>query len=357
MFKFYCLKSSPSNCNPSFPSVLSTLPMLGPLSYLQAHQPPRSFNWRRGRDMLFGTSGIHAVVLNGKVYIGGGYAGSDKDKFIIQVYTPESDGWRGLPECPVRRFAIAVLNQQLVLVGGVSGYSIQSTILVLVGGFSRGYGESTVLVWDSTSQRWTTPYPNMPTARYSPAAIGYQQFLVVASGSVGRSSLKTVEILNSSTKQWSTASSLPIGCFGLTPALVGDTLYLLGGWSEQSDSSRSSNKQMFSISLPALISHATSTSRAPPPTWEVTDTDHPHSTAVSLHNSLLAVGGKDEQDRRSSAIRLYNPQTRLWAKVGDVPAALSRCSCTVLSSGELLVLGGDGEGGRYISKLYIAKVN
>ncbi len=282
--------------------------------------------------MLFATNDACAVVLNGKVYVGGGYAGSE-DLYIIHVYTPESDGWSRLPECPVRLFAIAVLNQQLVLVGGISRSP-----------------QSTVLVWDSASQHWTTPYPTMATARWVPAAIAYQQFLVVAGG-INGSSLTTVEILNSSTKQWSTASPLPIRCYGLTPALVGDTLYLLGGNSGLS----SPNKQMFSISLPALISHATS--RAPPPAWEVTNTDLTSSTAVSLHNSLLAVGGEDDQDRHSSAIRLYNPQTRQWAKVGDVPAALSSCSCTVLSSGELLVLGGWGEGDRRLTKLYIAKVN
>ncbi len=289
--------------------------------------------------MLFRTSGACAVVLNGKVYVGGGNAGSEvseEDTLIIQVYTPGSDGWSRLPECPVKWFAIAVLNQQLVLVGGIShGHILQST----------------VLVWDSTSQRWTTPYPNMPTAQWLPAAIGYQQFLVVAGG-IDTSSLTTVEILNSSTKQWSTASPLPIGCHRLTPALVGDTLYLLGG---ELDSS--SNKQVFSISLPAFVSHATSTSRAPPPAWEVTDTDLTYSTAVSLHNSLLAVGGMDDQGRRSSAISLYNPQTRQWTKVGDVPAALYRVSCTILSSGELLVLGGTDGGVRYFSEAHIAAVN
>ncbi len=114
---------------------------------------------------------------------------------------------------------------------------------------------------------------------------------------------------------------------------------------------------MFRISLPALVSHAISTPRAPPPSWEVTGTELTHSTAVSLHDSLLAVGGEDDQKRRSSAIHLYNPQTRQWTKVGDVPAALSSCSCTVLPSGELIVLGGWDEGDRRSTKLYIATVN
>ncbi len=287
--------------------------------------------------MQFGTNRACAVVVNGEVYIGGGGAVRDKDKYIIQVYTPESDVWSRLPECGVRCFALAIVNQQLVLVGG----------------YSRDGYQATILVWDSTSQRWTTPYPNMPTARISAAAVGYQQFLVVAGGIGGSirngSRLTTVELLNSSTKRWSSVSPLPIGCSWLTPAVVGDTLYLLGGFTGPS----SPNKQMFSISLPALVSHAVSTL---PPTWEVTDTELTWSTAVSLHDSLLAVGGEDDQGRYSSAISLYNPQTRQWTKVGDVPAALSSCSCTVLPSGELIVLGG-WDCGRCSTKLYIATVN
>ncbi len=314
------------------------LPHSSPLYHLQAHQLPRAFHWRWGRDLHFGTTLACAVVLNGKVYIGGGSTCSD-DRFIIQVYTPESDGWSRLPNCPVKWFAMAVVNQQLVVVGGNS----------------RDYRpQSAVLVWDSPSQQWTSPYPNMPTARWSSAAVGYQHFLVVAGGGDGSHLMKphlyltTVNILNTSTKRWYAAAPLPVGCSDPTPALVGDTLYLIGGFSGRS----SPNKQLFSTSIPALVLHATSTPRAPPPTWEVTDAELIHSTAVSLHNYLLSVGGKDDRGRCSSAIHLYNPQTKRWTKVGDVPSALSQCTCAVLSSGELMVLTGLGEDGRFSNKVY-----
>ncbi len=307
--------------------------MSAPLSHLQAHQPPRAFHWRRGRDLQFGTSQARAVVLNGKVYVGGGDAVKDEDNFFIQVYAPGRGGWSRLPKCPVRWFAMAVVNEQLVLVGC----------------HSRDYRpQSAFLVWDSPSQRWTSPYPNLPTAQRSPAAVGYQHFLVVAGGWGGRSYQTTFEILNTSTKQWYTAAPLPVGCSDLTPALVGDTLYLLGGWSGHS----SPNKRLFSTSLPALVSHATSTPPALPPTWEVTDVELTHSTAVSLHNSLLAVGGEDDRNGHSSAIRLYNHQTKRWTEVGYVPAVLCQCSCAVLSSGELVVLGGVDDDARRSNTVY-----
>ncbi len=309
-----------------------------PLFRLQAHQPPRAFTWRRGRDILFGTYQACVVVLNGKVYVGGGNTARDEDNFIIQVYSPESDEWSKLPECAVRYFIMAVVNQQLVLVGGDN---------------LNGQVQSTVLVWDSTSRHWTTPYPNIPATRCAAAAVSYQQFLVVAGGyDDSLMDLNTVEILNSSTKQWVTAAPLPTARFDLSPALVGDTLYLLGGLS----GTNTPSKQMFSTSISALISHATSSSRAPPPNWDVADTKLTHSAAVSLNNSLLAVGGKDDRDKSSSAIYHYDPQSKRWAKVGDVPSALSQCSCTALPTGELMVLGGWLNSG-YCNGVHIAKVN
>ncbi len=180
--------------------------------------------------MLFGTTSVYAVVLNGKVYVGGGWAARGEDDFTIQVYSPQSDEWRRLPQCPVKWFAMAIVNQQLVEMGGCS---------------RNNQLQSTVLIWDSTSQDWTTPYPNMPTARCAAAAVSYQQFLVVAGGyDLSERDLNTVDILNSSTKQWITATPLPTAYYRLSPALVGDTLYLLGGLS----GAGASRKQMLSTS-------------------------------------------------------------------------------------------------------------
>ncbi len=129
--------------------------MSAPLSHLQAHQPPWAFHWRRGRDLQFGTNVACAVVLNGKVYVGGGDAVKDEDNFFIQVYAPERNGWSRLPKCPVKWFAMAVVNQQLVVVGGDNrGWLVVDR------------PQSAVLVWDSPSQQWIFPLPqhaNSPT--------------------------------------------------------------------------------------------------------------------------------------------------------------------------------------------------
>ena len=234
---------------------------------------------------------------------------------------------------PVCWYGMAAVNNQLVLAGGLH---------------SDGKASNQIRVWDGRS--WVTPYPPMPTARCSPAAVGYGQFLVVVGGKCGASFSTAVETLDTVTKQWNTATPLPVGRHQLTSAVVGDTLYLLGGFS-QGWITPSPNKRVFSISLPTLVSYA-------PSTWErLLDTPLKRFTAVSLNNSLLAVGGAYDSDKQSTAIHIYNSQTNIWIKVGDLPAARSQCTCTALPSGELLVLGGQDENNVRSNKVYIATVN
>ncbi len=185
------------------------------------------------------------------------------------MYTPERDGWSRLPKCPVKWFAMAAVNQQLVVVGGSSHDDCP---------------RSAVLVWDSPSH---SPYPNMPTSRWT-SAVGYQHFLVVAGGGDGRTPLTTVEILNTSTKRWYTAAPLPVRCHDLTPALVGNTLYLLGGWSGPT----LLNKKLFSTSLSALVSHATSTPPSPAPHLEG-DRYRTHTLHSCIPPQLPASCGRD----------------------------------------------------------------
>ncbi len=287
-----------------------------------------SFTWTKAQNMPVKTAAAQAVVLNGKVYVAIGKADDEEDQMIIQVYTTKSQKWSQLLESPMRFSAMAVVDQQLVLVA---------------------YDE--LLAWDG---HWTFPYPSLPTPREDPVAIGYQHFLIVAAGRNKKSSsLKGVDILNSSSKQWSTASPLPVGCHGLTSAVVGDTLYLLGGWTGYEP-----NQQVFSTSLPALVSQATVNPTAPPPTWDLaTEMLLKHCTGTSVRSSLLVVGGEDEEYVHSSAISRYDPQLKQWTKVGEMPEAQSQCACVVLPSGELMVIGGTCSNLHRSDRVYLANIS
>ena len=228
---------------------------------------------------------------------------------------------------------MAILTDKLTLVGGINTSTDKVT--------------NQVTVWEGEemSQGWTYPYPPMTTPRYSPAVATYGDRLVVAGGSA-YDDLTTVEIFDTTSHQWLTASPLPVECSSMTSAIVNQELFLLGG---------TLTTKMLVVSLPDITRtcvHSTTTTRsaqwhtlpAPPLT---------NSAAISLHGSILAIGGYHDDDS-STAIHIYHPATNNWYKVGDLPCPRSECSCTLLHSGHILVAGGLESNGERISRVDIA---
>ena len=176
----------------------------------------------------------------------------------------------------------------------------------------------------------------MPTPRCSLSVISYQKWLVVAGGYTGSSRSNKVEILDTLSGQWYEGSPIPSGCTELSSAINGNMWYLSRGFNPQGP-----NEHIFSVNLDELISQvllqsAGNTSPPIPSPWQ-TLTDPPliHSSVLVLNGALLTVGGYE-----SSAIHHYQPSSRSWVKVGDLPIKRWQCACTVLPNGEIFVVGG-----------------
>ena len=289
---------------------------------------PLKLKWRRGEDMPFAMdNGIQAVVIGDDVYVGGGYSAYGRADTVM-VYSLQTGSWRILPVPPYesRYFGMAVINNQLVLVGGESR--------------STGRATNVLSVWDQRSQTWTHPFPVMPTGQQSPMArvhkpmaISYQKWLIVAGGNVGGARSDKVELLDSGSGQWYEGPPLPGKYSEMSSAINGNMWYLSGGFS-----SLEANKHVLSVCLDELISQAVSQSTTPsrPSPWQtLPEPPLTFSTALVLNGALLTVGGWD-----SSSIHLYQPGRRSWVKVGDLPAELWSCACTTLPSGEIFVAGG-----------------
>ena len=278
-------------------------------------------NWKKCKDMSYGmTEHPHLVVLQGKVYMGGGSAYGDENE-VVQVYDAGKNVWHELPGYRRRYFAMTVINSRLTVVGGEDTYTKKAT--------------NQLAVFHPTSQEWTYPYPPMPTPRYWPAVVMHGIWLLVAGGCDGDRDLATVELFNTSTKQWLSASTLPKPFHITTSTILKDSWYLV-----------TSSKQVFRVSLPDIVSQTISKSTSKSPTlWcRLPDTPLKNSAAITLNESLLTVGGsqpsKKSSDESSTDIYLYQPEGQQWTKVGDLPNARHCCSCVVLPSGELLVAGG-----------------
>ena len=272
------------------------------------------------------TRGIQAVVIGSDVYVGGGYG---QNAATVMVYSLQTGTWRTLPPYESRYFGMAVVNNQLVLVGGQSTSTHKKT--------------NVLGLWDERSQTWTHPFPVMPTAQSSLSVISYQKWLVTAGGYVGRdSNSNKVELLDTLSGQWYEGSSLPKVCSDMSSAISGNKWYLSRGYTSMAKS----NKHVFGVCLDVLISQAVSqsagtTSPLTPSPWQtLPELPVTHSTALIIRGSLLTVGG-----RGSSAIHLYLPSRKIWVKVGDLPTQRWLCACIVLPSGEIFVAGGNSGSG------------
>ena len=256
--------------------------------------------------------------------VGGGSARGDKEKRILE-YSISSQTWGEFPMYMFSLFAVAVLQNQLLLVGGFNDM--------------RDEYSSRVSVWTKQGSYWRN-LTAMPTCRSEVAAVGYKRWLVVAGGFQHSGGLDVVEVLDSSTSQWSVAESLPEPCVGLRSTMVmdpsgsgNDVWYLLG-----EGTLKMNRRPAFAVSLPLLTSHAGSGQGII--AWKILpQPPYKSSGAVSVRGFLLVVGGKDGHTQRQD-VHIYLPGTCEWLHVADLPSARHSCACASLLDSKFVVYGG-----------------
>ena len=112
--------------------------------------------------------------------MGGGYASSINNRYIVMTYSFISQEWSQLPQYTARYFAMTIIHNKLTLVGGYDCNDRDTNVLG---------------VWDADGRKWTHPYTPMPTPRYDSSAVEYRQWLIVAGGLSGVTNLSSVEVL------------------------------------------------------------------------------------------------------------------------------------------------------------------
>ena len=261
--------------------------------------------------------------------VGGSVAYFSGDPRSKKVYSYDSSNktWSELPICPNYGFSLAIVNTHLVAIGGkMPNREVTSSLLNL------------------TDNNWTEQLPPMPTKRCATAAVSSGRSLVVAGGTgEGDWDLSAVEVMDTETLQWSTASSLPHPLYQGSATLCGDQVYMLGG----RDLSGKRSKSVFICSLAALLESCQLQSlearlkASGPEVWhQLADTPFTSSTCASLHGRMLIVGGRDSGDKERTTIHVYNTKTNSWEVIGYMTTPRCRCPVAILPGNELLIVGG-----------------
>ena len=240
------------------------------------------------------------------------------------AYNSATNKWSELPKCPNYGFSLAVVNR----------------LLTAIGGGKTPTNEVTNSLLSLTDNKWTERFPPMPTKRQLTTAVCSGKSLVVAGGEGGgENKLSIVEVMNTETLQWSTASSLPHSLYQASATVCGDQIYMLGGLDRNAEPAKS----VFTCSLAALLqSCQPQWMSSEPIVWhQLVDVPVTSSTCTSLQGQLLAVGGDYSNDKTTDAVHMYNPTTNSWEVISYMNTRRSRCLVAVLPHDELMVVGGD----------------
>ena len=293
-------------------------------SYSKIYKWPLSLHWRRGNDIPTDSLlWVYSVIINGMVYCGG-------NSGDVLQYNPVSGEWSKLPRPPVSDFAMTSFNDQLVLAGG------------------RG-NDTRITMWDSGHSKWVHPYPPMPTGRAASAAVGYQNYLIVACGYDRLEYTDVVEVLDSSSGRWYNAQPVPVGGDDMSSVVVGDFWYLssFGEWKDKKE-------HIFWVHLPTLISNAKSAHTSTASIWHELPTPPVKGpTILALQGHLLLVGGLEYKQE----IHRYDPETRQWRECGQLPVGMYAPCCAVLPSGDLMVAGGCTGTNFRSKRMWIGNIN
>ena len=202
----------------------------------------------------------------------------------------------------------------------------------------------------------------MPTKRCLTAVVCSGRSLVVAGGTGDNyTRLSTVEVMDTESLQWSTASSLPHPLSSASATICGENLYLLGSYN-QSDHA---TKSVFTCSLSVLLQScqpqplgARSLSPAQESgVWQKTaDTPVYLTTCTTLCGHLLAVGGHDSDRKPITAIHKYDPVKNSWTVISHMAIPRYQGLVAVLPGDKLMVVGGNVDTYRKIPDVEIATV-
>ena len=181
----------------------------------------------------------------------------------------------------------------------------------------------------------------MPTKRMHPAAantvVAGETLLSLTGGSTA-----TVEVLNTETLQWSTASSLPEAVRFPQMTTCGGCLYLAN-----------IDNNVFSCSVEDLFKSTNSSDGGSVWTRLASIPVEEDSTLATLRGHVLAIGGDDDDGDPTGVIHCYDVATNSWSVIGEIPTPRCNVLTAVLPSNELVVVGGKDASGYMCSTLEI----
>lgn len=190
-----------------------TLPSASVYSY-----DPATDKWEKLAPLSGVRGSVALATVGGMIHaIGGRAMGEESALATHEVYNPATNSWRSAAPLPSARdhIAIFVVDGKIHVVGGRTGDARTNIALHDV--------------YDPSTDKWTSA-PPMPTARSSLAFAEYHGLLFVAGGECrAEKSYDDVEAFDPKNNRWVKFPVLPVPLHGFAAAVAGDKLHFIGG--------------------------------------------------------------------------------------------------------------------------------
>lgn len=187
--------------------------------------------WLRVTDMPTPRAIAKAAVVNGIIYVFGGYNSKNRDirnwklPVVVEAYNPQTDTWIKKTDMPISRinFRLGVVDEKIYLVGGTTG-------------FGAGHEErmDRVDIYDPETDTWAKA-PKMPTRRdpMSVAVVNNRMYVIGGRGwpkAGGGPLLTVIEVYDPINRQWKKKNDILDVRQAFSTVVVADEIYLIGGF-------------------------------------------------------------------------------------------------------------------------------
>ncbi len=304
-----------------------------------APDPVYGKGWKALKPIGGGPRQEHAVAaVNGRVYLIGGIerdgAGGIVTTPRMEVYDTRSDTWSEAAPLPVpmNHPNVAAVGGKIYVLGALSG-----------GASWQALRDS--YVYDPRTNRWTELAPMPAGTERGSAAMGVKGTKIYLSGGMrtltpGPGGLQDTVATTSSydvvTGRWETLPDLPQARDHVGGAIVGNTLYVLGGRDRGQVNVRDT---VYALDL----STRRWTERAPMPTARG------GIASAAVGGKIYTFGGEGNPAEGTNGIfpqtEVYDPARDRWQRLAPMPAPRHGTAAVAVGDTIYIPGGGDAEGG------------
>ena len=307
-------------------------------------------NWTRKADMPTQRSGFDTCIVNGKIYvIGGEIEGfGNLSTSTVEMYNPKTDTWERKADMPTARssVSVSVVDGKIYAVGGTELKRFE--IDVLFKGEFRKVKQweikelPTVEMYDPVIDTWTQK-ADMPMPRSTSTCVVDGKIYVIGGTAFNNIKKKkpwrldTVEVYNPATDTWAKAKKMNHARSGAAISVVNGKIYVMGGtgWPQMPK-----HPGPFLSSMEVYNPEANQWS-------EIGDMPAAKSshTASVINGKIYVIGGffrgngLDMKDFKT--IEIYHPETGRWTQKTDMPVGKSGHATEVISGKIYIFTGAD----------------